>query len=50
MVKKLRQRRKQDKEYEENVKKIIKNKKPLGKPLPNKFLTLMIKNHIVNDD
>ena len=52
MVKKLKPRnnKKQNKEYEKDVKIITEGRKPLGKPLPNKFLALLIKNHIMNSD
>tara|TARA_Y100000310_G_scaffold338149_1_gene427033 strand:- start:2143 stop:2304 length:162 start_codon:yes stop_codon:yes gene_type:complete len=49
MVKKIRKTGKQDKDYERKVKKIAEDTKPLHKPLPNKFLVLLIKDTIVNE-
>ena len=50
-TKKLRKNNeKQNKDYEKEIKKATEGVKPLGRPLPNKFLALLIKNHIVNGD
>jgi len=42
--------RTQKKDYVKRVKIAVEGKKPLGKPLPNRFLMLMIKNTIVNGE
>jgi hypothetical protein len=36
------------KEYQRDIKAGVYGEKPLGKPLPNKFLTLLIKYHLNN--
>ena len=48
MVKKIKKTGKEDKNYEKKVKKITGGTKPLHKPLPNKFLVLLIKDVVIN--
>lgn len=47
-IKKSNLKKKNLLEIDEEVNKAIVKKK-LGKPLPNKFLALLVKNHILNE-
>jgi len=39
-----------NKKYPKKARKTLKKIKPLGKPVYGKFLALMIKNHILNEE